>query len=82
MTEYEKCLSRHEISISEREKPAAQRVVAYYSCLLIHLEDEELHILLQKAKKGEVWDCVFVGHSKINPLDQQEIQKKLMLERF
>lgn len=26
------------------------------------LEDDELHIILQKAKKGEVWNCVFKGH--------------------
>ncbi|KAL4494138.1 hypothetical protein ABPG72_016094 [Tetrahymena utriculariae] len=46
------------------------------------IEDEELHIILQKGHKGEVWQSVFVGHDKLDPLLQQEIQKKLMLERF
>lgn len=30
------------------------------SCWLI--EDEELHIILHKAFKGELWPCVFEGH--------------------
>lgn len=32
------------------------------------LEDEELHIILQKAYKADVWTCVFKGHDKINPI--------------
>jgi hypothetical protein len=32
------------------------------------LEDEELHIYLQKAYKGEVWQAVFKNHAKIDPL--------------
>lgn len=31
-------------------------------------EDEELHIILQKAHKGDVWTCVFKGHAALDPL--------------
>ena len=46
------------------------------------IEDEELHIILQKAFKGELWPSVFQGHNKVDPLTEQEISKKLLLERF
>ncbi|CAD8128735.1 unnamed protein product [Paramecium sonneborni] len=46
------------------------------------IEDEELHIILQKAYKGELWPSVFVGHGKVDPLTEQELQKKMLLERF
>jgi len=46
------------------------------------IEDEELHIQLQKVYKGEVWPCVFKGHDNLDPFVQEEVQKKLMLERF
>ncbi|KAM3142234.1 NudC domain-containing protein 2 [Paramecium bursaria] len=46
------------------------------------IEDEELHIILQKAFKGELWQEVFKGHKTLDPLLQQEIQKNLLLERF
>ena len=46
------------------------------------IEDKELHINLQKSYKGELWNCVFKGHNKLNPLVEQEVKKKLLLERF
>ncbi|CAK87582.1 unnamed protein product (macronuclear) [Paramecium tetraurelia] len=46
------------------------------------VEDEELHIILQKAYKGELWPSVFVGHGKVDPMTEQELQKKMLLERF
>lgn len=46
------------------------------------IEDEELEITLQKAFKGDVWPSAFQGHEAMNPMLQQEIQKKMLLERF
>jgi len=46
------------------------------------IEDDELHIQLQKSLKAEVWGCVFKGHNALDPLAKQEVQKKLLLERF
>lgn len=46
------------------------------------LEDEELHLTLQKMYKAEVWPCVFKGHAAMDPATQNEIQKKILLERF
>lgn len=38
--------------------------------------------MLQKAYKGETWKSVFVGHGEVDPVTQQEMQKKILLERF
>ncbi|PHJ19286.1 nuclear movement protein domain containing protein [Cystoisospora suis] len=66
------------------------------------IEDGELHILLCKMKKGEVWSAALRGHGgALDPFSQaiqvrdsvvahercaaavqQEVQKKMMLERF
>eukprot|EP01067_Filipodium_phascolosomae_P008549 Filipodium_phascolosomae@DN730_c0_g1_i1.p1 len=46
------------------------------------LEDDELHIQLQKMKKGETWTSVLVGHGTVDSFVKDEIQKKLLLERF
>ena len=46
------------------------------------LEDGEIVITLEKAIKGDTWLSVFKGHEKINPLQKEEIQKKMLLERF
>ena len=37
---------------------------------------------LIKAIKAETWLCVFKNHDKMNALDKEELQKKLLLERF
>ena len=46
------------------------------------LEDGELHIQLTKMRKGEAWTCAVRGHGALDPFCAQEVQKKLMLERF
>ncbi|CDJ38395.1 nuclear movement domain-containing protein, putative [Eimeria tenella] len=46
------------------------------------MEDGELHIQLGKMRKGEVWKSALKGHATLNPLAAEEVQKKLMLERF
>jgi len=47
-------------------------------------ESGELNINLQKMNKAETWVCALKGQqgSKVDPLTHQEIQKKMMLERF
>lgn len=39
------------------------------------IEDEELHIILQKTFKGELWESVFKGHGKVDPLVEEELKK-------
>jgi len=46
------------------------------------LEDGELHILLQKASKGEVWPSALAGRGALDPLTSETVRKQLMLERF
>ena len=46
------------------------------------LEDGEIIITLEKAIKGDTWMSVFKGQEKINPLQREEVQKKMLLERF
>ena len=46
------------------------------------LEDGEIIITLEKAIKGNTWESVFKGQEKINPLQKEEVQKKMLLERF
>ena len=42
------------------------------------IEDDELHILLQKAVRAEVWACALKGHGQINAMVQEETQKKIL----
>ncbi|EWM30280.1 CS-like domain protein [Nannochloropsis gaditana] len=46
------------------------------------LEDGELHVLLQKAKKGEVWPSALAGRGSLDPVTSESVRKQLMLERF
>jgi hypothetical protein len=39
-------------------------------------------IEIQKAQKGVRWGAVFRQHESLNPLQEEELKKKLMLERF
>ena len=32
------------------------------------IEDDELHILLCKMKKGETWTCACQGHAALDPM--------------
>eukprot|EP00440_Ansanella_granifera_P072192 gb/GFBE01078340.1/.p1 GENE.gb/GFBE01078340.1/~~gb/GFBE01078340.1/.p1 ORF type:complete len:176 (+),score=47.85 gb/GFBE01078340.1/:1-528(+) len=51
-------------------------------CSFWMIEDGELHIQLQKAHKGETWAAALKGHGQLDMFSEQEINKKLMLERF
>eukprot|EP01111_Echinosteliopsis_oligospora_P012959 TRINITY_DN4530_c0_g1_i4.p1 TRINITY_DN4530_c0_g1~~TRINITY_DN4530_c0_g1_i4.p1 ORF type:complete len:154 (+),score=46.79 TRINITY_DN4530_c0_g1_i4:41-502(+) len=46
------------------------------------LEDGEIHISLQKMLKGEMWLSALKGQQPLDPLSEEEVKKKLMLERF
>jgi len=48
------------------------------------LEEGMIVIYLQKANKGVVWDCALTGRFdyKLDPMQRQEVQKELMLERW
>jgi len=46
------------------------------------LDGNELEISLQKMKKAETWNAAIKGHASLNPLEQEEVKKKLTLERF
>eukprot|EP00927_Polykrikos_kofoidii_P067485 TRINITY_DN62976_c0_g1_i1.p1 TRINITY_DN62976_c0_g1~~TRINITY_DN62976_c0_g1_i1.p1 ORF type:complete len:174 (+),score=39.63 TRINITY_DN62976_c0_g1_i1:104-625(+) len=46
------------------------------------IEDGELHIQLQKVHKGETWASALKGHGSLDMFSEQEVNKKLMLERF
>ena len=46
------------------------------------MEDGELHVLLGKAKKAQVWPCVLRGHDALDAYTSEEQNKKIMLERF
>ena len=48
------------------------------------LTDGVLNINLQKMNKAEAWDCALKGRAGevLDPVTQEEVKKKLMLERF
>ncbi|CAK9009110.1 NudC domain-containing protein 2 [Durusdinium trenchii] len=46
------------------------------------LDDGELEITLQKAKKALVWDAALKGHQQLTALDKEEAKKAITLERF
>lgn len=46
------------------------------------LEDGILHIQLAKAHKGDVWKTAIAGHNCLDSFSEEEVKKKLMLERF
>ncbi len=46
------------------------------------IEDDELVVNLQKMRKAQTWTEVFRGHQTLDPLTQNEVQKKILLERF
>ena len=45
-------------------------------------EGKELHLCITKGSKGVTWSSLLRGHTEVDPLTQQELQKSLMLERF
>eukprot|EP00455_Lapot_gusevi_P050052 TRINITY_DN7202_c0_g1_i2.p1 TRINITY_DN7202_c0_g1~~TRINITY_DN7202_c0_g1_i2.p1 ORF type:complete len:180 (+),score=22.44 TRINITY_DN7202_c0_g1_i2:71-541(+) len=52
------------------------------SASLWTLDDGELTITLQKAQVGAAWLSGLQGHGQLDEHSRQEVQKKLMLERF
>ena len=46
------------------------------------LEDGLIIITVEKAIKGDTWMSVFKGQEKMNPFQKEEVQKKMLLERF
>jgi len=46
------------------------------------LDNGELQITLTKGSKGVTWQCLFKGHTPVDPFTLSECQKSLMLERF
>merc|ERR1719408_561859 len=51
-------------------------------CSFWMIEDGELHLQLQKAHKAETWAAALKGHGQLDMFSEQEVNKKLMLERF
>lgn len=47
-----------------------------------HLDDGEITITLIKAIKAETWLSVFKKHDQLNHFQKEEMQKKMLLERF
>lgn len=47
-----------------------------------NLDEGELTLTLTKARKGETWPSVFVGHGTLDAAEETETHKKLLLERF
>lgn len=46
------------------------------------LDEGEITITLEKALKAETWLSVFKGHEEVNMFQKEEMQKKMLLERF
>ncbi|KAK9133414.1 hypothetical protein Scep_012942 [Stephania cephalantha] len=46
------------------------------------LEDEIMHITLQKRDKGQTWSSPIVGQGQLDPHSVDLEQKRLMLQRF
>uniref|UniRef100_A0A803LXC8 CS domain-containing protein n=1 Tax=Chenopodium quinoa TaxID=63459 RepID=A0A803LXC8_CHEQI len=46
------------------------------------LEDDSLHITLQKRDKGQTWSSPIVGQGQLDPYAADQEQKRLMLQRF
>jgi hypothetical protein len=46
------------------------------------IEDGVIVIYLQKAEPGSVWDAALAGHATLNLKSKEDMQKKIMLERF
>lgn len=47
-----------------------------------NLEKSELTLTLTKARKGETWPSVFVGHGALDAAAEAETHKRMLLERF
>ncbi|KAL8129952.1 hypothetical protein V2J09_019107 [Rumex salicifolius] len=46
------------------------------------IEDDVMHITLQKRDKGQAWSSPIVGQGQLDPLSADLEKKRLMLQRF
>ncbi|GAV66620.1 CS domain-containing protein, partial [Cephalotus follicularis] len=46
------------------------------------LEDDIMHITLQKREKGKTWSSPILGEGQLDPYSSDLEQKRLMLQRF
>ncbi|KAK6929465.1 CS domain [Dillenia turbinata] len=46
------------------------------------LEDDTMHITLQKREKGQTWSSPIMGQGQLDPYAADLEQKRLMLQRF
>ena len=46
------------------------------------IEDDELHIILTKILKADIWKGIFEGHQILNKEDEEKMKKQILLERF
>ncbi|PKI31860.1 nudC domain-containing protein 2 [Punica granatum] len=46
------------------------------------LEDDTMHVFLQKRDKGQTWSSPVVGQGQLDPYTSDLEQKRLMLQRF
>lgn len=46
------------------------------------LEDDLMHITLQKRDKGQTWSSPILGQGQLDPYATDLEQKRLMLQRF
>ncbi|CAN1282333.1 NudC domain-containing protein 2 [Linum perenne] len=51
-------------------------------CSFWTLEDDIMHITLQKRDKGQTWASPIKGDAQLDPLSADIEQKRLMLQRF
>jgi hypothetical protein len=62
------------------DEPLAAACVAKES--FWNFEGGELTLTLTKAKKGETWASLCVGHGALDAAAETEVHKKMLLERF
>jgi len=41
-----------------------------------------MHFTLTKARPGETWPAVFVGHAQLDALGEEDTKRRMLLERF
>ncbi|KAH6756757.1 HSP20-like chaperones superfamily protein [Perilla frutescens var. hirtella] len=51
-------------------------------CSFWTLEDNMMHITLQKREKGQTWSSPIMGQAELDPYAADLEQKRLMLQRF
>lgn len=51
-------------------------------CVCVCVEDDIMHVTLQKRDKGLTWPSPIVGQGQLDPYATDLEQKRLMLQRF